>query len=221
MNQMFTLTKRDKKLLVFLFFLLILTALFVFVMQPQLERSQTLSEEYKEARTLQEERQTKVSKLSGMEKTAKKNKKAYRRLAKKYYGELSTVEIDRLMTGMAQKRQVSVTSMEITMPGDQDEQIPVNYNDILDENVPDEAQTLVAGQSPISIARVTMELEGEEDSLQGFLNDLADEAPKQRLVEMHRTTQADRQVLSVQTELYLVKNLKEIRESSAQETTGE
>ena len=116
MNITMEITERDKKLLLFMAFFVIVLGFGFFVIRPLSQADAELKIELENQQELMMETQQKLVMLPAMESSLVKTQEELEEAAKDFYPVMKSQEIDRLLTGIVVSKGLESRQMTITMP---------------------------------------------------------------------------------------------------------
>lgn len=116
MNITMEITERDKKLLLFMAFFVIVLGFGFFVIRPLSQADAELKIELENQQELMMETQQKLVMLPAMESSLVKTQEELEEAAKDFYPVMKSQEIDRLLTGIVVGKGLESRQMTITMP---------------------------------------------------------------------------------------------------------
>ena len=221
------LTERDKKLLLVLVIVLLVVGLGVGVILPLSQKNQSLQEALSEAKIEQMEKEQKTALLSSMQTQKVQAEKNLAACQKKFYALMPSMEIDKMLTGMALSKNIVVNELNISLPETGEYTVLPSYEELL--------QQTAGGQTPgkeneaswggIYTARVEITMSGSRKALQSMLDDCAASEPGMRVTEFLWQNNGDIQdgtcMLSVSLELYMAEDTQQYLEESRERADSE
>lgn len=185
------LTARDKKLLVVLAYILIVTGLGYGVIYPLITKSQDLKIELQEKELVKLEMEQKVSKYPATLNRRNEMEGKLQEVSGQFYDVMPGTRIDKMLTEMAIAQNVTVNSFSISMPGTAEYTNLMNYVAMLEKSLP--AYGMAQSIAPTDIityngmyaANVDLVLTGRKEDLQVILDQCAELEPKMRIEDFH------------------------------------
>ncbi len=110
----FTVTERDKRLLILVSIALVALICWQYLIVPAMNKKQELELERDELERKQEEWESAISDLSGLEKTINENLEERASVSEPYYAYMETYEVDTVITNLALKHGLQTPSLSLT-----------------------------------------------------------------------------------------------------------
>lgn len=208
------ITERDKKLLIVLAIVLLVGGVGIGILMPLVEKTQELSVQITDAEIEKQEKELKVVTLPTLQKREEAALTELQELKNEFYDIMRSVEIDRLMTGMAVSSGAEVKDMDIVMPKEDAYAQLVNYADMLSgdksENTGDNDDTVFSG---VYKAQVKMNMMGSRENMQRMLDACIRQEPKMRVAsfswQKNSREGSSEYTLNMTVEIYMCQDVQE------------
>lgn len=208
-----TLTEKDKKLLVFLAFFVIVVGLGAGVILPLLDQNQRMDEQLMEAEMLKMDMERKVAAVPGLEKAKMEAEETFSATKEEFSDVVPSREIDKMITEEALANGVTITNMRITMPAKGSYAELTDYTKMLNTRLngeTEEAEEKEGAYTGFYISKVDLTMSGNREALQKVLDKYAASEPKLRITdflwESGKRDNSGRYTLSVKMEVYMMED---------------
>lgn len=225
-------TERDKKLLVVLAVVVIVFGMGFGILLPLFEKGQDLTEQLLEETVVKVTNEQKVNTLDALKKQEETLKEELAAVRNEFYELTPSMEIDRMMTGMALSHGLVVKDLDITIPSTGSYTALIGYQDMLLNRAEDSVNGETASEEPESTvytgvytANAKISMTGSREALQAMLDECAALEPKARisefLWEQEREDSAN-YILTMSVELYMSEDADQyLQDSAIQKAAGE
>lgn len=169
------LTKKDEKLLIFLGCVLLFTLTFMFFIKPGMETSEELSDQIVTAELAKDEMDQKISQIPILQQTNTTQKTKWDEESSRFYDEMESQEIDRLLTQLLLDQNISIE--QLTISSQPDVSILQNYRPYST----DSGDTATMVYTAILYSGASFEVYGEKDKLADLVDKLSNDYPSIRV----------------------------------------
>ncbi len=189
----FTITERDKKLLILVSCALVILVCVRYLIMPALENRQELDMQIEELSQRKQEWEGQLTVLNYVDKAIEDNEATKAEASEEYFELLETRQMDRKITNMALSHGLFPQSLSLNEaePGSVDKYL---YYEAEDE-------TLIVDPEYVYIGTVTFEVEGQTEQWMEFVDDINDNEPGMRVTsfEIERRDYVDENKQTITT----------------------
>lgn len=218
-------TERDKKLLVVLAVVLIVFGMGFGILLPLVEKGQELSEQLLEETVVKVTNKQKVDTLDALKKQEKTLGEEVSAVRSEFYEVTPSMEIDRMMTGMALAHGLVVKDLDITIPAIGSYTELIGYPEMLLSRIEDSVnEDTASGEltgmaySGVYTANAKISMTGSREALQAMLDECAALEPKARIAEFlweQERNDSANYILTMSVELYMSEDADQYLKDSA------
>lgn len=220
------LTQRDKKLLIVLAVVVLIVGIGAGVLLPMMEKGQSLKEEVTDAKIEQQERSQKVKSLPVLQEKEEKVLIEIGKAQEDFYPVMQSMEIDKMLTGLALSKGLTVKDLDIKMPVSGEYTKLKDYTGPMPEGENEDEGVTYNG---IYTAAVMMTLFGGRDSIQSMMDECAAKEPGMRITDFtwQSAKESSSWTLGMTLEIYMCEDTQQYileqraaREAAKEEQAG-